>query len=149
MFSNHYRIDESVPTLNVGSKNQRAQERELNDDDLLLAAPVVYGFSLMDKMWRQSALFTIFVLINTQPLVEFNVEKIQPIVWNTEAFDKLVLPANRKELLQTLVQAHTQDLGFDDFVKGKGQGLVINLFGNPGVGKTLSAEAISDIIQRP
>lgn len=76
-------------------------------------------------------------------------ERIQPIVWNTEAFDKLVLPANRKELLQTLVEAHTKDLGFDDFVKGKGQGLVINLFGNPGVGKTLSAEAISDIIQRP
>lgn len=76
-------------------------------------------------------------------------ERIQPITWNTEAFDKLVLPSNRKEVLQTLIEAHTRDLGFDDFIKGKGQGLVINLFGNPGVGKTLTAEAISDIIQAP
>lgn len=35
-------------------------------------------------------------------------------------------------------------LRFDDFVQGKGQGLVINLFGNPGVGKTLTAEAMSE-----
>ena len=33
---------------------------------------------------------------------------------------------------------------FDDFIRGKGQGLVINLFGPPGVGKTLSAEATSE-----
>ena len=77
--------------------------------------------------------------------MEFNVEKIQPIQWNSEAFENLVLPSNRKELLRTLVEAHTQDLGFDDFVSGKGQGLVINLFGNPGVGKTLSAEATSEV----
>lgn len=39
--------------------------------------------------------------------------------------------------------------GFDDFVRGKGQGLVINLFGPPGVGKTLSAEATSEHLRRP
>lgn len=33
---------------------------------------------------------------------------------------------------------------FDDFVRGKGQGLVINLFGSPGVGKTLTAEVMSE-----
>jgi len=125
-------FDESIPTLNVGARNQQVQEGELDNDDLLLTTPVVYGFSLMDKMW-----------------LEFNVEKIQPIQWNQEAFDNLVLPSNRKELLRTLVEAHTQDLGFDDFISGKGQGLVINLFGNPGVGKTLSAEATSEHVRRP
>lgn len=39
--------------------------------------------------------------------------------------------------------------GFDDFVHGKGQGLVINLFGSPGVGKTLTAEATSERKQKP
>ena len=52
-------------------------------------------------------------------------------------------------MLQSLVEAHNNDLGFDDFVQGKGHGLVINLFGPPGVGKTLSAEATSEHVRRP
>lgn len=79
--------------------------------------------------------------------MRFNVEKISPIEWNKEAFEGLVLPADRKTLLLSLVEAH--DAEFDDFVRGKGQGLVINLFGPPGVGKTLSAEATSEHIRHP
>lgn len=33
---------------------------------------------------------------------------------------------------------------FDDFIAGKGKGLIINIFGNPGVGKSLTAEATSE-----
>ena len=82
-------------------------------------------------------------------LVEFNIENISSIVWNDEAFAGLVLAADRKNLLRSLVDAHSADLGFDDFVQGKGQGLIINLFGPPGVGKTLSAEATSEHVRRP
>jgi hypothetical protein len=77
--------------------------------------------------------------------VEFNVENILPIEWNEEAFADLVLPSDRKMLLQSLVESHNAELNrFDDFIKGKGRGLVVNLFGPPGVGKTLSAEATSE-----
>ena len=55
-----------------------------------------------------------------------------------------MLPSDRKTLLQSLVEAHNEEMVFDDFVKGKGRGLVVNLFGPPGVGKTLSAEATSE-----
>jgi hypothetical protein len=67
--------------------------------------------------------------------VEFGVHKIQDVDWNDDAFANLVIPSGRKALLQSLVEAHHNELGFDDFIKGKGQGLVINLFGPPGVGK--------------
>jgi hypothetical protein len=67
--------------------------------------------------------------------VEFNVEKIEDVDWNQDAFANLVLPSSRKDLLQSLVEAHHKELGFDDFIKGKGHGLVINLFGPPGVGE--------------
>ena len=81
--------------------------------------------------------------------VEFNIEHVQPIAWNDEAFVNLVLPEDHKVLLRTLVEAHDAETGFDDFIEGKGHGLVINLFGPPGVGKTLSAEATSEHVRRP
>lgn len=81
--------------------------------------------------------------------MEFNVVHIVPIEWNDEAFEGLVLATDRKNLLRSLVDAHNADVGFDDFVQGKGQGLIINLFGPPGVGKTLSAEATSEHVRAP
>jgi len=81
--------------------------------------------------------------------VEFNVEKICEVDWNTDAFANLVLPDDRKHLLQSLIEAHHKEVGFDDFIKGKGYGLVINLFGPPGVGKTFSAEATSEHVRSP
>jgi len=104
----------------------------LSEEDLILTPPVVYGLSLSDKLW-----------------LSFNVEHLEPIVWHDEAFTNLVLPGDRKAHLQSLVEAHNSAVGFDDFVLGKGQGLVINLFGPPGVGKTLSAEATSEHVRRP
>ena len=79
---------------------------------------------------------------------------VAPIEWNDEAFAGLVFPGERKTLLRSLIEAHgrlasSRAGGFDDFVRGKGQGLVINLFGPPGVGKTLSAEATSEHLRRP
>ncbi|KAI0088346.1 P-loop containing nucleoside triphosphate hydrolase protein [Irpex rosettiformis] len=120
-----------IPTLHV-SKATEDLEASMTDNDFLLATTTLYGFSLADKLW-----------------LEFNVEQISPIEWNDEAFTNLVLPSDRKTLLQSLVEAHNNDLGFDDFVQGKGHGLVINLFGPPGVGKTLSAEATSEHVRRP
>ena len=76
-------------------------------------------------------------------------QAVQEIAWNDAAFANLVLPAGRKTLLRALVEAHDADVGFDDFVRGKGHGLVVNLFGPPGVGKTLSAEATSEHVRRP
>ena len=78
----------------------------------------------------------------------FTVDKITDIQWQTDAFDNLVLPKEQKDLIKALVETHhgsdnSQDR-FDDFIVGKGRGLVINLFGPPGVGKTLSAEATSE-----
>jgi hypothetical protein len=79
--------------------------------------------------------------------VEFNVERVCEVDGNTDAFANLVLPDDRKHL-QSLVEAHHQEVGFDDFIKGKGHGLVVNLFGLPGVGKT-SAEATSERVRSP
>ena len=62
-------------------------------------------------------------------------EKVQDIEGNEEAFSNLVLPHDHKFLLQSFVQAHHNEIGFDDFIKNKGHNLVVNLFGLSGVGE--------------
>ncbi|KAH9934528.1 P-loop containing nucleoside triphosphate hydrolase protein [Epithele typhae] len=126
-----YNPNACVPTFQARAKMPREKD-ELTDDELMLAPSIVYGFSLADKAW-----------------LEFNIERVQPVTWNDEAFENLVIPADRKALLQSLVDAHSVNTGFDDFIEGKGRGLVFNLFGPPGVGKTLSAEATSEHVRRP
>ena len=94
--------------------------------------------------------------------MEFNVEHIASIEWNLEIFNKIAMDPDRKVLIRSLLESHTQGGQLDDLVQGKGLGLVINLFGiifcwsshdnssltcctgPPGVGKTLTVEAISE-----
>ena len=67
------------------------------------------------------------MLINSA--AEFNVEQIRDIQWNDAPFENLVLEGARKDLVRALVESYVHDKLPDDFVEGKGQGLVINLFG--------------------
>lgn len=50
-----------------------------------------------------------------------------------------------------MVQAHQskENAGFDDIVRDKGKGLIGLLSGPPGVGKTLTAEAVAEVTERP
>ena len=80
--------------------------------------------------------------------MKFDVDNVTDIQWQTDAFENLVLPKQQKDMIRALVESHEASVNaqdrFDDFIAGKGRGLVINLFGPPGVGKTLSAEATSE-----
>jgi hypothetical protein len=58
--------------------------------------------------------------------VRFDVEFVQTFEWNDAAFKQLVLPPNQKDLIEALVTSHNQQAAdFDDFIKGKGRGLII------------------------
>ncbi|KXX74376.1 ATP-dependent zinc metalloprotease YME1, partial [Madurella mycetomatis] len=110
-----------------------SKDQLLRDDELVAMPSVVYGFSLTQKTWGA-----------------FAVSRITKIEWNTSVWDSLVLPDTSKRLVRTLVKSHiSHGAGFDDFVRGKGRGLVGLLAGPPGVGKTLTAEAVAETVQRP
>lgn len=75
------------------------------------------------------------------------------IKWNTDAFDSLVLPKeqeNLKDLILAFAKAQSKSLdSFDDVIQGKGRGIIMQLSGPPGVGKTMTAESVAEVMQVP
>lgn len=94
---------------------------------------MIYGFSLSSKQW-----------------VKFYVDNIRDIRWDDNAFPNLVLPGDYKELIISFVQSQLKNKDvFDDVIEGKGQGIVLLLTGDPGVGKTLTAESVAEQMRKP
>jgi hypothetical protein len=60
---------------------------------------------------------------------EFAVAHIEEIVWDPSSFECLVIPNEKKSIIRALAESHKieAERPFDDFVKGKGQGLIILL----------------------
>ncbi len=76
--------------------------------------------------------------------------RVDEVNWSEEPFDGLVLGKKHKLLISSLVTEHkSQSTSFDDLVAGKGRGLVGLLCGNPGCGKTLTAEAVAEKARKP
>ncbi|KAI2508476.1 hypothetical protein MHU86_6003 [Fragilaria crotonensis] len=70
------------------------------------------------------------------------------VEFNEKAFDALVMSGGRKKLIRALVTSHEGKESVD-VIAGKGDGSIFLLHGPPGVGKTLTAEAIAEMLHKP
>jgi len=100
------------------------------DYKLYMSWPTVLGFSFSAKKWG-----------------ELTIENLSPVVFDNTAFEALVLPQEKKALIKALVENCGDS--FSDIISGKGGGCIFLLHGSPGVGKTLTAESIAELLQRP
>ncbi|KAF1937597.1 P-loop containing nucleoside triphosphate hydrolase protein [Clathrospora elynae] len=134
---NHLQLLQQVlhPLLEESFKTIRDVDLSpMTDEQCLHATPTVKCFKIEKKKWEKLA-----------------VAKIHEIPWAEKAFDSLVLDHSEKGLMLALVDRDqfTQGRPFDDFIGGKGQGMIMLLCGPPGVGKTLTAETVSEHLRRP
>jgi AAA+ superfamily predicted ATPase len=76
------------------------------------------------------------------------VDDIRDIEFNKDVFDQLVMDLETKDIIKILVKNYN-NTKFKDFIRDKGLGLLFLLHGPPGVGKTLTAEATSELLEKP
>lgn len=113
-------------------------EERLTEEQLLLLPFRVCGYSLQKR--------------KSYPL---SVDFLHRVERSALGLRHLVLPDDHKRMLSALVEAQDRRReqkppGFDDdLIRGKGEGTLILLHGPPGVGKTLTAEALAGSLGRP
>ncbi|KAM0203027.1 hypothetical protein ACHAPI_001197 [Fusarium lateritium] len=105
------------------------------EDLLLLSSPLMPVYGLKSKRWAWAL-----------------IDNLTDVEKNGTPFQSLKIDEGVKSLVQSLVTGHQNggmETDFDDVVKDKGKGLVIMLHGNPGIGKTLTAESIAELTASP
>ena len=97
----------------------------LTEEQYLICRGHIGGFSFNEKKWEF-----------------FNVDDIELIEFNEKIFSSsLMLEDRYKNILLSLIrmQSVKSEESFHDIIKGKGNGVVFLLHGEPGVGKTMTA----------
>ena len=115
---------------------------DVQDEDLVICQCWVEGYVLRSRKW-----------------INLDVTLVKDIQDRQDGFNSLVLPEGHRETLLALVKTHSnsrmlyrglQKEGKEmDLVRGKGKGLIILLHGEPGVGKTSTAECVAEFTRRP
>jgi hypothetical protein len=94
-------------------KEKKMKRIPLTRDQLILCTPLIKGYALKTKKWLQ-----------------FFVDAVTEIQWNNSAFESLVLPEDQKELILSFAESQIMyKTKFDDFVSGKGKGIIMLLSG--------------------
>ncbi|CAB4437192.1 unnamed protein product [Rhizophagus irregularis] len=75
-----------------------------------------------------------------------DVEHLNEITFDNKAFDKLVLDQEKKSIIENIIKF---EYSKTDIINSKGDGCTFLLHGPPGVGKTLTVEAISEKFHHP
>ncbi len=135
-----YEVDEkgsnSLLETTKSYRDMLESPKSMQPEDFLICPCMVYGYVLRSRKW-----------------VRLYVDVVEDIAVQELGFESLVLPKGHSETLLALVETHSKGNKPApgkkvverqiDLVRGKGKGLIILLHGEPGVGKTSTAECVA------
>lgn len=99
-----------------------------------------------DDQYAQLVPYSMFYDLTTSAWCISKTDNLLPVRYRENAFEQLVLDDKKKKLIKAIVKNRC---GTTDIIEGKGGGAVFLLDGPPGSGKTLTAEAVAEVIKRP
>ncbi|KKZ66021.1 hypothetical protein EMCG_08220 [[Emmonsia] crescens] len=117
------------------AESNGANPSEMKDVDFLICCPTVLGFCFDKNSW-----------------MGFAVADLSPVEWSSAAFKNLKIPSRQRDMLLALTKTGLSlvpSVPLDDFVIDKGRGLNVLLYGDPGLGKTFTVEALAEHLERP
>ncbi|KAJ3540144.1 hypothetical protein NM208_g5192 [Fusarium decemcellulare] len=137
LHSDSPKFKEAFPFLNKRDrKEMKTAMMECEDPpqgpELMVFPSKVIGYNLRQKKWR-----------------DLEVDLIQDVSWNKQAFLHLVIKDEIKDLIQALVSSKLGSEENTDLIQGKGNGLIMLLHGGPGTGKTFTAESVAELAEKP
>ncbi|KAJ3542043.1 hypothetical protein NM208_g4314 [Fusarium decemcellulare] len=138
--TDNFIVDSTTRTIETDASKQK-----LTPEDLSLLPSRLFVYSLRHRKF-----------------VNADIENLKQPPVMSNPFDELKISTPHKQLIRSVVQDHfdkksiqreLQTEGLEpmeqDFIRGKGKGLVILLHGAPGVGKTATAEAVAYAHRKP
>jgi len=128
-------IDEKSLVFNLTYDEKITTVSNFTDEEFMICPKTLEVFSLDNQDWYQ-----------------IEVNGLKPKKWRPESFGRLVLDQDKKDNIIRLATANSrtvQEAKSRDIIEGKGKGIVFLLHGPPGVGKTLTAEVLSEYTERP
>ncbi|UKZ81381.1 hypothetical protein TrVFT333_009153 [Trichoderma virens FT-333] len=118
--------------VNYLEREEMKQDHPPDENFIYLAPLTVKAYNLKKKKW-----------------VDLRLDGLRDVLWNTKAFESLVIKEKTKRLIQALISNQIEAERSTDLISGKGNGLIMLLHGGPGTGKTLTAESVAEIAKKP
>jgi hypothetical protein len=125
------RKNAAIIDIDLVSNNNSNSERYLREFNFITKLPYVRVFSVRFKK---------FFYVHIDDISDYN--------YDDKAFEKLYLPENAKQIIQKVFSHSIQNLS-GDIIDYKHGGLIIMAEGNPGTGKTSTAEVYSELNKKP
>lgn len=135
-------------TVNVQEKNEaRLAAQQLNTLEIVPWSEYIAQMSERASMFAPQHLEVTVFDLERHAYLDVPAPNLTPYVFDKTLGDRLVLPVETKNLISILIQGSTEIS--EDIIKGKTGGVVVLATGEPGTGKTLSAEVFAECMEKP